>query len=487
MTSSEENETNQHPIWYAKHNVNEKSLEDQSNIFTRWTLGYLSPLLRLGGTKVLELQDIGAPSDEDRASRAFNATREAWREEVEKADRINETKRAAYEKKLQKMSPEQRIKAAPFVKTDPGLATALRKTFGGLKVAAAILFYILSALLQFLPVMVLEDLVRYFETLGTEQETKPFFNPWVEVSALAVLPFFTSLLQTRSQAIFVHFAIYVRTAISTILYEKSLTVSAAGRACTNTGQVVNMMSNDTTQLQRFLQFGGMVLVAPLQIILSLVLIYRQVGPATWVGVAFMVSLAPINGVVFSTVGKMRRKVLKYSDLRVKMMNEILNGIRIIKFYAWEKPFKKEVGGLRDKELRALTNLAYTSAIGFSLILLSAPIIQPILVFLTYIRIQDEPLTASTAFTTVALFNIMRFPFAFLPMGLVSSVEIYHAICILDMSHIPPFLCSFNSSKVEFRFAVFRLIYNYQSWTIMSYMHHTLMISLVPVPRWAVWL
>ena len=96
-----------------------------------------------------------------------------------------------------------------------------------------------------------------------------------------------------------------------------------------------MMSNDMTQLQRFIQFGGMTLVAPIQIVVALVLIYCQVGDATWVGVAFMVALAPVNVVVFSVVGKMRRKVLKYSDLRVKMMNEILAGIRIIKFYGWE--------------------------------------------------------------------------------------------------------------------------------------------------------
>ena len=136
----------------------------------------------------------------------------------------------------------------------------------------------------------------------------------------------------------------------------------------------------------------------------------------------MVLLAPINMVVFSVVSKMRRKVLKYSDLRVKMMNEILMGIRIIKFYAWEKPFGKEVGRLRQKELQALTNLAYTTAVGFSIILLSTPIIQPIIVFMTYVNIQDEPLTASTAFTTVALFNIMRFPFAFMPMGLLQYIQ-----------------------------------------------------------------
>lgn len=136
----------------------------------------------------------------------------------------------------------------------------------------------------------------------------------------------------------------------------------------------------------------------------------------------MVFLMPINTVVFSIVSKQRREVLKYSDLRVKMMNEILSGIRIIKFYAWERPFGKEVGDLRGKELKALTKLAYTSAIGFSLILMAAPLIQPVLVFVTYVAIQDEPLTASTAFTTVALFNMMRFPFAFLPMGLLQYIQ-----------------------------------------------------------------
>jgi ATP-binding cassette subfamily C (CFTR/MRP) protein 1 len=136
----------------------------------------------------------------------------------------------------------------------------------------------------------------------------------------------------------------------------------------------------------------------------------------------MVFLAPVNMFIFSIVSKQRRKVLKYSDLRVKMMNEILTGIRIIKFYAWERPFGGEVDELRGKELAALTKLAYTSAIGFSLILMSAPIIQPILVFLTYVAIQNKPLNAATAFTTVALFNVMRFPFAFLPMGLLQYIQ-----------------------------------------------------------------
>ena len=160
----------------------------------------------------------------------------------------------------------------------------------------------------------------------------------------------------------------------------------------------------------------------------------------------MIMLAPVNMVVFSIVGKQRRKVLKFSDLRVKMMNEILAGIRIIKFYAWERPMGKEVGGLRGKELEALTKLAYTSAIGFSLILMAAPLIQPILVFLTYVEIQDKPLDAATAFTTVALFNMMRFPFAFLPMGLLQYIQSKISLRRLERYLDLPELADYVDSK-----------------------------------------
>jgi ATP-binding cassette, subfamily C (CFTR/MRP), member 1 len=176
----------------------------------------------------------------------------------------------------------------------------------------------------------------------------------------------------------------------------------------------------------------------------------------------MFFLAPINVWVFGVVSKMRREVLKYSDMRVKMMNEILTGIRILKFYAWEKPFGKEVGQIRAKEMEALTRLAYVVAVGFSIILLSTPIIQPIIVFMTYVKIQTEPLSASTAFTTVALFNIMRFPFAFMPMGLLQYIqsrislkrlERYLSLPELaeyvdhDPSHVPPLLIAEDDQKV----------------------------------------
>ncbi|KAL3942720.1 MAG: hypothetical protein SGBAC_003127 [Bacillariaceae sp.] len=406
--------------------VFEESLEDRASCLSLWSLSYLNPLLALGSRKVLDAGDVGVPSKQDSSGNSYEKTKKAWDEQVKIADAQNKKILDAHAKALKKCKTEAaKAKMKPPTLKEPSIAKALAKSFGMGRFVLAIIYYLFSSLLSFVPVLILNDLVSYFEHVGVNGTGVPydhFVNPWVEVAGLGVVPLLVSILQTRHQAIMAHCGVFVRTSASTMLYRKSLNVSAAGRAKTSTGQVVNMMSNDTMQLQRFLQFIGLTMSAPLQIVIALYLIFQQVGNATWVGVGYMVILAPVNIVVFSIVSKMRRKVLKYSDLRVKMMNEILTGVRIIKFYAWEKPFGKEVGRLRQKELEALTKLAYTTAVGFSIILLSTPIVQPIIVFLTYVNIQDQPLSASTAFTTVALFNIMRFPFAFLPMGLLQYIQ-----------------------------------------------------------------
>lgn len=413
------------------------SNEDKASCLSSWLLLYVSPLLRLGAVKVLEPKDVGPPSQCDRAKLCHETVYKLWTVEVAHIRAVNARDKLAHDARVASLPTNatnrqwKKAGGRNYKPKTPRLAMILWNAFGYWRVWYAVALYILSALLQFMPVLILTDLVKYFqassasgggERMESEEYRALLFHPWGNVLGLFIFPMIVSLLQTRSQVILNHCAIFIRTSVSTLLFSKALTISAAGRAQTSTGQVVNMMSNDTQQLQRFLQFFGFTLVAPIQIVISLVLIYQQVGNATWVGVAFMICLIPVNGIVFAYVSKMRRRVLKYSDARVKMINEILTGIRIIKYYAWEGPFGKEVNAIREKELKALTTLAYATAIGFSLIMLSAPIINPMLVFLAYIHMSDEGLDAAKAFTTIALFNIMRFPFAFLPMGFLQFIQ-----------------------------------------------------------------
>lgn len=255
----------------------ESSLEDKAGLLSDWSLSYLNPLLALGSNKVLEPDDIGVPSKQDLADRAYQVALSAWQEQSAKARAANEKIKLAYEQKLAACAtPEQREKVKEPEYKDPSIAWALCKGFGGWRIVLAIMLQVISALLGFVPVLILRNLVGFFES-GVPIDEYDGIHPWVQVAALGVLPVFISFLNTRHSVIMAHAAVFVRTAVSTMLYRKALRVSAAGRAMTSTGQVVNMMSNDTAQLQRFLQFIGFTLTAPLQIVIALYFIYGEVS------------------------------------------------------------------------------------------------------------------------------------------------------------------------------------------------------------------
>ena len=461
-------------------NDQQYSFEDRARPWQHWTLSYLNPLLRLGARKVLAVEDCGKPSHGDSASFVHGTVVAAWEEEVERAQvetkRLQEKEaekkaRTARRKKKkaggmstaqivaatgdddpkQVVEAEESSTAQIVAATDddkkqggpeaesfkmpngsipqskpriihPSLTRAIFKAFWPWRVVYAILLLFLSSLLSFVPILLLNDLVKYAEALNAGLEHDGYVNPWVEVAGLFVVPLVASILLTRHMVIMQHCAVFARTACSTLLFQKALRVSPSGRARTNTGQVVNMMSVDTNVIMRFVQLAGMTVVTPLQIVISLVLIEKQVGSATWVGIGFLFALIPLNAIIFSSVAKLRRLVLKWQDARVKMTNDVLTGIRVIKYMAWERPFRGEIGNVREEELKALTTLTLVMLVGFSAILFAAPIIQIILFFMTYVLTQTQPLTASVAFTTVALFNMLRFPFAILPMGAMQWIQ-----------------------------------------------------------------
>jgi len=50
------------------------------------------------------------------------------------------------------------------------------------------------------------------------------------------------------------------------------------------------------------------------------------------------------------------------DCRIRLMNEILNGIKVIKLYAWEDHFQKNIEDVRKKELAILKQTAYLNVL-----------------------------------------------------------------------------------------------------------------------------
>lgn len=183
--------------------VFEASLEDRANCLSLWSLSYLNPLLSLGSRKVLDSGDVGVPSKQDRAETSYGLTKAEWDKQVEIAEAHNKKIMEAHAKKAAKCKTEADIaKLKPPTLKEPSVAKALAKSFGMGRFTMALVYYVLSSLLSFVPVLILNDLVKYFEHVsvyGTKVPYDSFVNPWIEVAGLGVVPLIVSALQTRHQ------------------------------------------------------------------------------------------------------------------------------------------------------------------------------------------------------------------------------------------------------------------------------------------------
>eukprot|EP00984_Skeletonema_dohrnii_P014790 scaffold6280_cov79-Skeletonema_dohrnii-CCMP3373.AAC.5 len=177
------------------------SLEDQASCLSSWFLFYLTPLLKLGATKILDSKDVGPPSKCDRAKSCYDSVNALWIKEVERTREVNAAKRTKHEEALAKCGDDAKkiAKLGSFTPAPPNLAKVLWCAFGKWKIIWAMSLYVLSSLLQFLPVLILNDLVKYFEMGSPPNYQALLFHPWGDVVGLLVFPLLVALLQTRSQ------------------------------------------------------------------------------------------------------------------------------------------------------------------------------------------------------------------------------------------------------------------------------------------------
>ncbi|XP_035215555.1 multidrug resistance-associated protein 1-like [Stegodyphus dumicola] len=128
--------------------------------------------------------------------------------------------------------------------------------------------------------------------------------------------------------------------------------------------------------------------------------------------------------------------MKDKDLRTKLMNEIMNGIKVLKLYAWESSFIKEIMKLRNKEVASLKAQAYLNgAVTFAFA--CAPFLVSLASFATFVLIDsNNVLDANRAFVSLSLFNILRVPTALLPM-----IITFTAMFVVSLKRINAFLQS----------------------------------------------
>ncbi|TRY74646.1 hypothetical protein TCAL_01629 [Tigriopus californicus] len=242
----------------------------------------------------------------------------------------------------------------------------------------------------------------------------------------AFLIFSISCVQTLSLSQYFYkmyvIGLWLRTSLISAIYRKSLRVSTTAKKEITTGEVVNLMSVDVQRIMEMTPYINMLWSAPLQIAGAIFFLWQQLGPSVLAGLLVMVLLVPLNGMIAAKSRTFQILQMKHKDQRVKVMNEILQGMKILKLYAWEPSFEKSVNDIRAQEIKILTQMAYLQS-GSSFIWTCAPYVVSLVTFATYVLVDEaNVLTAERAFVSLALFNILRFPLSMLPMMITALIQ-----------------------------------------------------------------
>ena len=199
-----------------------------------------------------------------------------------------------------------------------------------------------------------------------------------------------------------------------------LRLNSIGRRDFTVGEMVNLMSVDAQKCNDLMVYLNMLWSGPFQIVVCLGFLYQKMGWSIFVGFVYMVLTMPFNIWIMKKSRGLQSKQMKYKDLRSKIMNEILGGIKVIKLYAWEESFMQKVMGYRKDELNQLQSASRLNAF-FTFTMACSPFLVSLFTFTAYVYAGNE-LTAEKAFVAIALFNILRFPLSMFPVVLNNVVQ-----------------------------------------------------------------
>ncbi|MEQ2232012.1 Canalicular multispecific organic anion transporter 2 [Ilyodon furcidens] len=264
-------------------------------------------------------------------------------------------------------------KAGPH---QPSFLRALIKAFGPYFLIGSV-FKLLQDAITFVNPQLLRMLISF-----TKQKDVPDWWGYT----LAFLMFFTALVQTlilhhHFQYCFVT-GMNVRTALIGAIYRKALVITNAAKRSSTVGEIVNLMSVDAQRFMDLTTFLNMLWSAPLQIMLALFFLWQNLGPSVLAGVAVMVLLIPLNAFIAMKTRAYQVEQMQHKDARIKLMSEILNGIKVLKLYAWENSFKDKVLAIRQKELDVLRKTAYLGALS-TMAWTSAPFLVALTTFAVF--------------------------------------------------------------------------------------------------------
>ncbi|TPX30450.1 hypothetical protein SmJEL517_g06008 [Synchytrium microbalum] len=261
--------------------------------------------------------------------------------------------------------------------------------------------------------LLLAQIVTFVEQSANSPTPPPVHMGFIYCAILFIFQGISALMQNRFQVNSAGWAMAVRATLTSTIYRKSLRLSALARQEYNVGRVTNMISTDSSRLEQFSSNCYVLVTAPIMLMGIFVVLLIELGPPAIAGFVLLICLTPVQERMWKRLSAIRKQSAGITDQRVRNTQEILSGIRIIKFFAWETPFLERIMSLRNSEMNQIIRASITRA-ALQSIAFSFPVISAAVSFVIY-GLTAPRLDPAKIFAAVSLFSMMRFPLQFLPL------------------------------------------------------------------------
>uniref|UniRef100_A0A8P0P8L4 ATP binding cassette subfamily C member 4 n=1 Tax=Canis lupus familiaris TaxID=9615 RepID=A0A8P0P8L4_CANLF len=356
--------------------VKPNPLQD-ANLCSRVLFWWLNPLFKIGHKRRLEEDDMYSVLPEDRSKHLGEELQGYWDKEIQKAEKSDARK--------------------------PSLTKAIIKCYWKSYLVLGIFTLIEEGTRVIQPIF-LGKIIKYFEN----QDPNDSVALHEAYGYATVLTACTLVLAILHHLYFYHVqcaGMRLRVAMCHMIYRKALRLSNMAMGKTTTGQIVNLLSNDVNKFDQVTVFLHFLWAGPLQAIAVTALLWMEIGISCLAGMVVLIILLPLQSCIGKLFSSLRSKTATFTDVRIRTMNEVITGIRIIKMYAWEKSFADLITNLRRKEISKILRSSYLRGMNLASFFVANKIII-FVTFTTYVLLGNV-ITASRVFVAVSLYGAVR--------------------------------------------------------------------------------
>lgn len=182
-------------------------------------------------------------------------------------------------------------------------------------------------------------------------------------------------------------------------------MSTVSASKTGSGYLVNLLSNDVSRFDYGFVLANIIWILPFQFVIVCYLLYQRIGWAAVITtIALLLKTVPLQTFLSRISSTLRLRIAGRTDIRVGIMNEIIQGIQVIKMYAWENPFRKVVSEARRLEIQQIKIASYIRVVYVSTMEFTER--STLFILIAACILMEYDLTVDVIFSASQYYNIL---------------------------------------------------------------------------------